>query len=143
MTTSGGLVLASSLATADPWSVIVGTLSLEHFVLRGTFYYNFVARDDASWYHLNIMKESAFHLEFERESDGRWIAEVPELPGVMAYGSSKKEASCRVYSIAIYKGDKQYVAEGIYVPVVTQGKTLDELAENIREAVSLQLESIG
>ncbi len=47
------------------------------------------------------MKESAFHLEFDRESDGRWIAEVPELPGVMAYGDSKKEASRHVYSIAL------------------------------------------
>ena len=40
----------------------------------------------------------------------------------------------------IYKGEKQYVAEGIDLPVVTQGKTLDELAKNIQEAVELHLE---
>lgn len=39
----------------------------------------------------------------------------------------------------ISKGDKYYVAEGIDLPVVTQGKTLDELAANIQEAVELQL----
>ncbi|KKT47838.1 MAG: hypothetical protein UW39_C0005G0029 [Parcubacteria group bacterium GW2011_GWC2_44_17] len=41
----------------------------------------------------------------------------------------------------IYKGDSQYVAEGIDVPVVTQAKTLDELMNNVKEAVSLHLES--
>ena len=40
----------------------------------------------------------------------------------------------------IYKGERQYVAEGIDLPVVTQGKTLDELAKNLQEAVELQLE---
>lgn len=40
----------------------------------------------------------------------------------------------------IYKGEKYYVAQGIDLPVVTQGKTLDELAKNIKEAVELQLE---
>ena len=40
----------------------------------------------------------------------------------------------------IYRGDKYYVAQGIDVPVVTQGKTLDELAMNIREALEVQLE---
>lgn len=33
-----------------------------------------------------------FEIELEREDDGRWIAEVPSLPGVMAYGASKDEA---------------------------------------------------
>lgn len=40
----------------------------------------------------------------------------------------------------ISKGDKYYVAEGVDLPIVTQGKTLDELAENIREALELHLE---
>jgi len=39
----------------------------------------------------------------------------------------------------IYKGEKYYVAQGVDLPVVTQGKTLDELADNIKEAVELQL----
>ena len=31
-------------------------------------------------------------VEIELEDDGRWIAEVPELPGVMAYGQTRQEA---------------------------------------------------
>lgn len=31
-------------------------------------------------------------LEVEQEADGRWIAEVPELPGVLAYGATRDEA---------------------------------------------------
>jgi predicted RNase H-like HicB family nuclease len=34
-----------------------------------------------------------FKIEFERGDDGRWIAEIPELPGVLAYGASKEEAA--------------------------------------------------
>jgi len=37
-------------------------------------------------------------------------------------------------------GEKYYVAECIDLPIVTQGKTLDEVVENIREAISLHLE---
>ena len=40
----------------------------------------------------------------------------------------------------ISKGESQYVAQGVELPVVTQGKTLDELTHNIEEAVGLQLE---
>ncbi|PIZ01220.1 hypothetical protein COY61_00350 [bacterium (Candidatus Gribaldobacteria) CG_4_10_14_0_8_um_filter_33_9] len=45
-----------------------------------------------------------------------------------------------IIQIHIYKGEKYYIAQGIDLPVVTQGKTLDELAHNIKEAVELQLE---
>jgi len=40
----------------------------------------------------------------------------------------------------INKGDTHYIAEGVDFPVVTQAKTLDELAQNIKEAVSLHIE---
>ena len=33
-----------------------------------------------------------FKIEFEQEEDGRWIAEIFELPGVMAYGATQAEA---------------------------------------------------
>ena len=46
----------------------------------------------------------------------------------------------RVIYARIYKGESQYVAECLDVPVVTQGKTLDEVTENLREAIGLQLE---
>ena len=40
----------------------------------------------------------------------------------------------------ICKGERQYVAEGVDLPVVTQGKTLDELVVNIQEAVNVQFD---
>jgi predicted RNase H-like HicB family nuclease len=42
-----------------------------------------------------------FKVELEREDDGRWIAEVPELPGVLAYGVSASEAQARVQALAL------------------------------------------
>lgn len=47
----------------------------------------------------------------------------------------------RTVQFHIFKGEKYYIAEGIDLPIVTQGKTLDALVKNIREAVSLHLES--
>ncbi len=41
------------------------------------------------------------NIEIEHEEDGRWIAEVPDLPGVMAYGQSKKEAVSKVKALAL------------------------------------------
>lgn len=40
-------------------------------------------------------------LELEREADGRWVAEVPDLPGVLAYGASRDEATARVQALAL------------------------------------------
>ena len=40
-------------------------------------------------------------LEIEQEVDGRFIAEIPELPGVMAYGPSREEALAKVEAIAL------------------------------------------
>ncbi len=40
-------------------------------------------------------------IEFDREDDGRWIAEVPELPGVMAYGNSRNEAISKAEALAL------------------------------------------
>jgi len=42
-----------------------------------------------------------FHVEFDREIDGRWIADIPELPGVMAYGSNQEEAKANVEALAL------------------------------------------
>lgn len=39
----------------------------------------------------------------------------------------------------VYKGEKYYIAEGSDLPIVTQAKSLDELAKNIEEAVGLHL----
>jgi predicted RNase H-like HicB family nuclease len=40
-------------------------------------------------------------VEIEREDDGRWIAEVSDLPGVMAYGTSREEAISKVKALAL------------------------------------------
>lgn len=40
-------------------------------------------------------------IELEQEDDGRWIAEVPELPGVLAYGATPKQAAAKVQVIAL------------------------------------------
>jgi predicted RNase H-like HicB family nuclease len=42
-----------------------------------------------------------FAIEFDREEDGRWIAEIPALPGVMAYGTSKADAESKVEAMAL------------------------------------------
>jgi len=41
------------------------------------------------------------NIEIEREIDGRWIAEVPDLPGVMTYGQSREEAINKVEALAL------------------------------------------
>ena len=40
-------------------------------------------------------------IQVEREEDGRWIAEVPALPGVLAYGDSETEAKTHAVSMAL------------------------------------------
>lgn len=44
---------------------------------------------------------NALRVELEREADGRWLASVPELPGVMAYGATEGEAVKKVKVIAL------------------------------------------
>jgi predicted RNase H-like HicB family nuclease len=40
-------------------------------------------------------------IEIGRENDGRWIAEVPDLPGVMVYGKTRAQAIAKVQSLAL------------------------------------------
>ncbi|MCA1600222.1 MAG: type II toxin-antitoxin system HicB family antitoxin [Acidobacteria bacterium] len=42
-----------------------------------------------------------FTVEYEREDDGRWLAEVIELPGVLAYGQTSDEAIARAQALAL------------------------------------------
>jgi predicted RNase H-like HicB family nuclease len=48
-------------------------------------------------------KPAAFDLkvEFDRETDGRWIADIPALPGVMVYGRTRKQALAAVEALAL------------------------------------------
>jgi predicted RNase H-like HicB family nuclease len=43
---------------------------------------------------------SDFTVDVERETDGRWIGEIPELPGVLAYGDSREEAISKAKALA-------------------------------------------
>ena len=40
-------------------------------------------------------------FELERETDGRWLGEVPDLSGVMTYGTSRDDAMARVQALAL------------------------------------------
>ncbi|MBS7634069.1 type II toxin-antitoxin system HicB family antitoxin [Candidatus Bathyarchaeota archaeon] len=46
----------------------------------------------------------------------------------------------KIIQVRVYMGDKYYVAECLDLPVVTRWKTLDEVVENIKEAIELHLE---
>lgn len=50
-----------------------------------------------------MLNSSLMHLniETELEDDGRWIAEIPQLPGVLAYGVTEEEASAKAEILAL------------------------------------------
>ena len=43
-----------------------------------------------------------FQFEIDREDDGRWIADIPVVPGALAYGSTVEEAKAKAYALALY-----------------------------------------
>lgn len=47
------------------------------------------------------MQHVNLRIEIDREADVRWIAEVPELPGVMAYGETEQVAIARAKALAL------------------------------------------
>ena len=49
------------------------------------------------WYSTHV----TFSIELEREDDGRWLAEVPTLPGVLCYGKDRDEAVACVQALAL------------------------------------------
>jgi predicted RNase H-like HicB family nuclease len=48
-----------------------------------------------------ILSTMRLNVEVEREEDGRWLAEVPDLAGVMAYGSTREQALAAVEALAL------------------------------------------
>jgi predicted RNase H-like HicB family nuclease len=65
-----------------------------------------------------------FTLECEQEVDGRWIAEVPELPGVLSYGDSASDAmskaeivALRVIADRLENGDSEPVSISLSLPI--------------------------
>jgi predicted RNase H-like HicB family nuclease len=66
-----------------------------------------------------------YTLECEREDDGRWLAEVLELPGVLSYGASKEEAMVKAEALALRviaerleHGESKATAFSIALPAV-------------------------
>ena len=59
------------------------------------------------------------NIEIERGEDGRWIAEIPDLPGVMAYGQSREEAISKVKALALR----------VLADRLEHGETIPELRE--------------
>jgi predicted RNase H-like HicB family nuclease len=47
------------------------------------------------------VSQNTWTIELDRENDGRWIAEIPGLPGVMVYGKTKNDAIKKVYVLAL------------------------------------------
>ena len=64
-----------------------------------------------------------FEIIFDREEDGRWIAEIESLPGVLAYGATKAEAQSKVEAIAL-----RVVADRIEVDQSTPAQVRFEAA---------------
>jgi predicted RNase H-like HicB family nuclease len=42
-----------------------------------------------------------FRIETEREEDGRWIAEISEIPGVLSYAKTEQQAKAKAYALAL------------------------------------------
>lgn len=42
-----------------------------------------------------------FSIETEKEMDGRWIAEISEIPGVLTYGKTERQAKAKAYALAL------------------------------------------
>ena len=55
-----------------------------------------------------------YNVKFDKEADGRWIAEIVGLSGVMAYGATKKEAAAKVEALAL-----RVIAEKIELGEIT------------------------
>jgi predicted RNase H-like HicB family nuclease len=46
-------------------------------------------------------QDMRFNIETERETDGRWIAEIEDIPGVLAYGRTENQAKANAYALAL------------------------------------------
>jgi predicted RNase H-like HicB family nuclease len=58
-------------------------------------------------------------IEIEQEEDGRWLTEIPDLPGVMVYGATREEVVARVKALALR----------VLADRLEHGETIPELVE--------------
>ncbi len=66
-----------------------------------------------------VILECDMRIEIEQEEDGRWLSEIPELPGVMVYGATREEAVARVKALALR----------VLADRLEHGETIPELVE--------------
>jgi predicted RNase H-like HicB family nuclease len=64
------------------------------------------------------MIELELTLHTTREVDGRHIAEVPEVPGAIAYGLTRHEALCRAQAAALFGAGQHAMDQGVLIRVV-------------------------
>ncbi len=60
-----------------------------------------------------------FRIKFEQEDDRRWIAEIPKIPGVMAYGATQNQAKASVEALAL-RTFADRLEHGETVPEITE-----------------------
>src|SRR3954468_2377255 len=53
------------------------------------------------WWRVSDMLRPGMQIEIEQEDDGRWLTEIPDLPGVMVYAATRDEAVARVKALAL------------------------------------------
>ena len=64
-----------------------------------------------------MSKKTNFTVELEQETDGRWIAEVQELPGVLCYGVSREDALAKAEALALrVVADQLEIGEKLPIP---------------------------
>jgi len=66
-----------------------------------------------------LQRGEIMRIEIDQEEDGRWIADVPELPGVMVYGATRQEAISKAEALAL-----RVIADRI-----EQGESIPELSD--------------
>ena len=75
-------------------------------------------------------------VELEQEIDGRWLAEVPELPGVLAYGATRPEAVARVQALALRViADRLDRRRSLVEQLEGQRPALDAAAQHLADAM--------
>ena len=74
------------------------TIAHPHFTGTGTRKVRSGLLDSRPGWYSTVV---TFTIELEREDDGRWIAEVPTLPGVLCYGKDRDEAVAGVQALAL------------------------------------------
>jgi predicted RNase H-like HicB family nuclease len=76
-------------------------------------------RQDHHFIEAETTEENTMKIDIEKEEDGRWIAEVSDLPGVLAYGKTREDAIAKVEALAL-----RVIADRI-----DHGETIPELDE--------------